>query len=157
MLNGRAMLLGVLWVFFITSAVFGQQSDVASSPPTLSELQLAITKEIHTAEGKMRDHVDGSEKETRDYIDGKFSKLNDKFSELDKEVAVLNNAKWYITIIIAPISVYYSILLLQMFRKWNNDRKSISSSKDAHFPIEPDVDMDEFSDDSPTGYQTAKG
>ena len=74
----------------------------------------------------MRDHVDESEKETRDYIDGKFSKLNDKFSELDKEVAVLNNAKWYITIIIAPISVYYSILLLQMFRKWNNDRKSIS-------------------------------
>ena len=158
MLNGRVMLLGFLCVLFVTSTMFAQsQSDTRSSNPALLEMQLTIIKEIHASEDKMRNHIDKSEKQTRDYIDDKFSKLNDKFSELDKEVAVFNNAKWYVAIIIAPISVYYSILLVQMLRKWKDDRKIKSSSKDTPPPKKPDVDMNEFLDDSQTGYQTTKG
>ena len=147
MLNGRGMLLGVMCVLFVVSAAFGQQPDTKAEDSALSESQaITIIKEIHASEIKMRDH-----------IDDKFTKLDDKFTKLDKEVAVLNNAKWYIAIIIAPISVYCSILLVQMIRKWNSDRKIRSSSKDTPAPVESDVDRDEFLDDSQTGYQTARG
>ena len=148
MLNGRGMLLGVMCVLFVVSAAFGQQqSDTKAEDSALSESQaITIIKEIHASEIKMRDH-----------IDDKFTKLDDKFTKLDKEVAVLNNAKWYIAIIIAPISIYCSILLVQTIRKWNSDRKIRSFSKDTPAPVESDVDTDEFLDDSQTGYQTARG
>ena len=153
MLNGRGMLLGVMCVLFVVSAAFGQQqSDTKAEDSALSESQaITIIKEIHASEIKMRDHID--DKFTK--LDDKFTKLDDKFTKLDKEVAVLNNAKWYIAIIIAPISVYCSILLVQTIRKWNSDRKIRSSSKDTPPPVESDTD--EFLDDSQTGYQTARG
>ena len=158
MRNGRAMLIGILCVFFVVPAAFGQeQSNVASTPLTLSELQLTIIKEIHTSENKMRDHIDESEKDTREYIDDKFSKLSDKYSKIDKEVAVLNNAKWYIALIVAPISVYYSILLVQMVRKWNSNRTIEATSKDILPPEEPNVDMDNFLDNTRPDYQPARG
>ena len=149
MLNGRGMLLGVMCVLFVVSAAFGQQqqSDTKAEDSALSESQaITIIKEIHALEIKMRDH-----------IDDKFTKLDDKFTKLDKKVAVLNNAKWYIAIIIAPISVYYSILLVQMIRKWNSDRKIRSSSKDTPPPVESDVDTDDFLDNTQPDYQTARG
>ena len=165
MLNGRVMLLGILCVLFVTSTMFAQsQSDTRSSNPALLEMQLTIIKEIHASEDKMRDHIDKSEKQTRDYIDGEFSKLNGEFSKLngefsklDKEVAVLNNAKWYISIIVAPISVYYIILLIQMFRNWNSDRKIETLSKGTLPPEESSVDTDDFLDNTQPNYQTAGG
>ena len=142
------MILGVVCVLFVVCAAFGQQqSDTKAEDSALSESQaITIIKEIHALEIKMRDH-----------INDKFTKLDDKFTKLDKEVAVLNNAKWYIAIIIAPISVYYSILLVQMIRKWNSDRKIRSSSKDTPPPVESDVDTDDFLDNTQPDYQTARG
>ena len=104
----------------------------------------------------MRDHVDQSENQTRKDMDDKFSKLNDKFSELDKEVAVLNNAKWYISIIIAPISVYCTILLIQMLLKSSNNRKIEATSKDT-LPQEDIDTRGKYADNTEPGYQTAGG
>lgn len=44
MLNGRAIYLGVLYVFFIASAVLAQS-------------QSAIVEKIYESEGKVREHV----------------------------------------------------------------------------------------------------
>ena len=154
MLNGQVMLLMILCLLFFPLAVLGQpQTNMTSSNPTLSELQLTIINEIRASEDKMRDHIDKSEDQTRKYIDDKISKLTDEFSRLDKEVVVLNNAKWYISIIVAPISVYCSILLIQMFSKWINDR----NIKVPLEPEEPKVDVDEFSDNTQSDYGLAGG
>ena len=155
MLYGRAIFLGILCVLFFASVVIGQQpqADIISSTATLPELRLAIINEIRASEDKMRDHIDKSEDQTRKYIDDKFSKLTDEFSRLDKEVAVLNNAKWYISVIIAPIAVYYLILLIQMLRKWNDNRKIKAPLKIE----EPDGDIDEFSDNTQSDYGLAGG
>ena len=45
MLNGRAICLGILWVFFLASVVFAQS-------------QSAIVEKIYESEGKVREHVD---------------------------------------------------------------------------------------------------
>ena len=158
MLNGRAILIGILYVLFVTSAALGQsQSGTGVSNSALLELQLTIIKEINASKDVIRDHVDKSEEDTLKYIDDKFSKLNDKFSKLDKEVAVLNNAKWYIGIIVAPISIYCSILLLQMLRQWISDRKTKVPLKDTPPSKESDVDIDDFLDNTQPDYLPTEG
>lgn len=161
MRNGRGALWSIFGIFFVlsvTSIALGQsQSDTASENSISPELQLTIINEIRMLEDKIRDHVNESEKQTLKDIDDKFSKLNDKFSELDKEVAILNNAKWYISIIIAPISVYCTILLIQMLLKWSDNRKIKATSKDTLPLKEPDVDSNDFLDNTRPDYQPARG
>ena len=160
MLNRRGALWSIFGIFFVlsvTSIALGQSiSDTASGNPIPPELRLTIINEIRALGDKMRDHVDQSENQTRKDMDDKFSKLNDKFSELDKEIAVLNNAKWYISIIIAPISVYCTILLIQMLLKSSNNRKIEATSKDT-LPQEDIDTRGKYADNTEPGYQTAGG
>ena len=67
MLNGRAILIGVLCVLFIPS--------ISLSQTDLSDAE--IIKEINA-----------SERRTRDHVDMKIEELGNKFNEFDKNVAV---------------------------------------------------------------------
>ena len=91
MWNGRSTLSGILAIclaFSIISAALSQTTssgaDTTADNSALSQSQVSqsqvieIIKEIHASETRIRDHVDK-----------KSSELNTKFSELDKDVAVL--------------------------------------------------------------------
>ena len=69
MLNGWAMLFGILCVFFISPAAFGQAE--------LSDSE--IIKEIND-----------SERRTRNHVDVKIEDIKKNFESLDKNVAVFN-------------------------------------------------------------------
>ena len=77
MLNGWAICLGVLCVFFITSTVFAQTDT--------------ITEKIYQSEGKIREHVDKKVEgiETKiSVVDTKVDNLSTKVGTLSTDVAV---------------------------------------------------------------------
>ena len=79
MLNGRGMLLEIfLCPFVVAFRVRAGTSNTVAGSSTLSESQaIAIIKEIHESEVKLRNHVDK-----------KFDALDKNFTQLDKDVAV---------------------------------------------------------------------
>ena len=73
MLNGRAICLGVLCVFFIAPVVFAQS-------------QSAIVEKIYESEGKVREHVD----KKVEGIDTKISAVDTKVENLSTKVGTLS-------------------------------------------------------------------
>ena len=81
MLNGRAICLGVLWVFFIASTVFAQSQSATET----------IIEKIYQSEGKVREHVDKKIEgiETKiSAVDTKVETLSTKVGTLSTDVAV---------------------------------------------------------------------
>ena len=78
MLNGRAICLGVLCIFFIASTVLAQS-------------QSAIAEKIYESEGKVREHIDKKVEgiETKiSAVDTKIETLSTKVGTLSTDVAV---------------------------------------------------------------------
>ena len=81
MLNGRAICLGVLCVFFIASTVFAQSQSTTET----------IIDRIYQSEGKVREHVDKKIEgiETKiSAVDTKVETLSTKVGTLSTDVAV---------------------------------------------------------------------
>ena len=81
MLNGRAICLGVLCVFFIPSVMFAQSQSATET----------IIEKIYQSEGKVREHVDKKIEgiETKiSAVDTKVETLSTKVGTLSTDVAV---------------------------------------------------------------------
>ncbi len=81
MLNGRAMCLGVLCVFFVASTVFAQSQSATET----------IIEKVYQSEGKVREHVDKQVEgiETKiSAVDTKVGNLSTKVGNLSTDVAV---------------------------------------------------------------------
>lgn len=136
MLNMRVLLsqvIGVLTVFSITSVALGQQDQQAGSVLSESDT-IKIIREIHQIEKNMIKQMHDLDLKMRDHVDNKISSVNEKITNMNRELGSLKSTAkytfWISSAIGVPVILYFLTLTFPELLFWRRKKQDAQHSID---------------------------
>ena len=165
MLNGRGILCGIFFVFFVVSAAFGQNVEVLKAE--LKGMEGRLDAKIDGVKNELNAKIEGTEGQLDAKIDGVKNELNASINGAKGELnASINGVKSGVTIIqwiIGGAGVAFTIFLgfvgylLNYFVKQQLPKMLQSENRTTDQPQPKPTSGEGFADNAQFGYPLAEG